>query len=1129
MELSSVGLAFKGGHVPATKVINALEPLYTILKELSDKRALDEKLAEYAFFPLTHVFNDSKRLPARCLELAFLCLELLVAHGWRQKLSPALGKQLIILLTLIVGGSPNKVDGKEPLTPQVPEELSIVGFRCLRLICDMLDGPVAEQTIFHEIGTATVIDQTIYLLLEALVDDRSDEVGLSAANALMALFRRISDRVVLASVMPRTVSALAKVIKPSTQVRRSYNLLRASLQILTRLLKFVLNDRATADTAEAQANTADSQSGALVLDKSWLKATTTQIKLALVNIIQVRRHQRPEVQSALLELCVMVIENCQVTLEDAVPLMTDTMVVLADKEGEEQNEAYDTLIHLATIYSVVLDSLKESLHNWLLSFPRIMQGNDETVKQWGLRQISTAYEVISKVQSVSSEVLTNNLAAGLCNSVNSVVKANKNVTPSGAPIYPGISIQDVMGPSSPSMEFAPVLLEHQSQQQTLKDLKTMVIRLNLNESGNEITRLIVNRLRTESDDNVLSPFWLALTSLRAQKQSMAFFGDFVVDDSSDPSASSCASMIDELYYISLLILDERTTSGSRNWRTLALALEAVALQATHLGEAFRSELMTALYPTLQLLASDNPELQNHAMTCLNILTKACNYPNTSTMIIENVDYLTNSVSLKLNLFDVAPHAPHVLFMMVKICGSRLIPYLDDVVDSIIGIIDLYHGYPKMVEILFKCLAAIVEAGAQKPSLLTIDDGRKDGPHDHRKPMREPLAMSTVAANIASRKFKRLEHDKAETEMDVDGKIPHPKKPWSETYEKPPPEPETVEELLNKAQSDEQLPPPKEPEDAEKPLSKTHSLLLHIVKSIPPHLSSPSGYLRSSLLNMLTNVLPVLSQNENSFLPLINDLWAPVASRVIAPSSLASEPSSTGLTPKTLTYHDPRAEEPLQPFQKEPFVMVEACKVIEAMCKGAGDFMASRIEPEFPRWERLYKSVWTQVRKNAEDLKERRGLKEREIGDKSTLTLSTFPPLAPIKLRLGEGFFTPHHGVWQALLSLFITVLTRVRLPLEMGDRICEILGEWITLFVGPDYYFRPPPPSDEERADVQEMLGLVGDAIQAMKTWNADMTWFIFARELDRMQRLQSAGREVVEPTSVEIGGEVFTFAAVKF
>lgn len=1042
---------------------------------------------------------------------------------------------MVILLTLIVGGSPNKVDAQQPLKAPVAEELSVACFDCLRAIFDMLRGPVADKTIFHEIGTATIIDQTVYILLEGVVDERSDELCLSAAKSLKSLFARITDRVVLASIMPRTVSALAKVIRPTTQTRRSYKLLQICLEILNQILKSVLNDHVVGNTEESPPEL--EKPDKVALDASWLKATTTQIKLALVNVTQVRRHQRPEVQSALLDLCVMAIEECQSTLKDAIPMMAETIVVLADKEGDHPNQAYLTLLHLATSYPVVLDSLKESLHTWLTAFPRIMQSNDETAKQWGIRQISTVFQVLSQLQS-GSDLLTGSLASGLCDSMGAVVKYGVHPLQSVSP--PSDLRWDVIASESDAINFPPVLLEHQSQQQTLRDMQGFITKLNISESGNEITRSIINRLHAVSEESAVGPYWLALTSLRAQSLQSADFDDFIADDNLEQSNSLVkrAGMIEELYYISLTILNGLPIEGSGDWRMSALALEAVALQAQQLGEAFRPELMDALYPTLQLLASNNSTLQRHAMICLNVLTQACNYPDASSMIIENVDYLVNSVALKLNTFDVSPYPPQVLFMMVKLCGAQLVPYLDDLVDSIFGILDLYHGYPKLVEMMFKTLAAIVEEGSRNPSLLTIDSGRETEPYDSRKSQYTHLSVSTVANDIANRKARHFEN--TENDVEVDSTMSHPKRPWSETYEKPPPEPETVEELLKQAESDEPLPPPKEPEDSEKPLSKTHSLLLHIVKSIPSHITSPSPFLRRSLLSVLIGVLPSLSQNENSFLPLINDLWPSVASRVIFPSSLTGDTSSSTLMTRSSTESQSTSKQPdMQTYQEETFVITTACQAIEAMCKGAGDFMASRVETEFPRWLRLYQRVWTQVRQDAEAANERRARQQRKHNAASTvaasgmqpgeatsgLTITLAPSLALSSTGPGSRTFTPQHALWRALISLFITILFHVRLPLEAGDQICEILGAWIALFVGPEYYFRTSErtralASDDLSRDITES---VENAIRAMGTWNPDLTWLIMVSH-----QIKPSASRVSEVTEViDLFGEHMQYAEV--
>ncbi|KAL4878985.1 armadillo-type protein [Aspergillus karnatakaensis] len=1117
VELSSVGLKFRGHQATPSQVLKALSSVQNVLNELAGKQVLDEKLAEYAFFPLAHIFNESKRAPVNVLELAINCLQVLVAEGWKARLSPQMGKQLVILLTLIVGGAPG--NGSATKSAQAPsEELENAGFKCLFSIFDVLSGPVAEQSIYHEIGTATVVDQTVYLLLEGIVGDRSEELCISAAKALQALYRRVTDRVVLASIMPRTISALTKVLKPTTQIRRSYRLITICLEILSDMLRAVLNDQASSQLPEKPSRPQEADEK-LVLDESWLKATTTQIKLALTQVIQLRRHERPEVQEQLLNLCIMVVEDCRTTLHESLPVLIETIVVLSELDEEQTpNSSFSGLKHLATTYPVVLDSLKSSLHTWLTAFPRTMQSTDETAKQWAIKQITTAFQILSEIQS-GSDLLTSSLTMGLCDSVALIVNqaTTLQALDSGTASHQTL---ELLGSGGEIASFSPVLLDHKSQQQTLKELRTMITRLNFSESATDITRLIVNRIHHEQGNSAIAPLWLATTFLKSP-QFTSGFDEFISLDHLEPSRpySSRANMIEELYYISLPILNEPLADESRDWRVSALAVEAMALQAQELGEAFRPELIDALYPVLQLLASSNQILQRHAMTCLNILTQACNYPDTSTMIVENVDYLVNSVALKLNTFDVSPYPPQVLLMMVKLCGARLVPYLDDLVDSIFGILDLYHGYPKLVELMFKTLAAIVEESTKNPSFLAIENNNAGNAPDHKKQRYQGLSITTLAEDFARRKAKRAEP--IAPIQDEDEGLSHPTRPWGEDPDKKA-EAESTEDsfsdLLNQAESDEPLPPPKEPSDGEKPLSKTHTLLLHIVKSMPSHLSSPSPYLRRSLLQILIDVFPALSADENSFLPLINDLWPAVASRITFPSSLnTSSPStSTALLGGDITSLNPeRSKQGITDFeyQEETFVSATACKAIETMFKTAGDFMASRVETEFPRWERLYDRAWEKVRLDTDKALEKRQQQQQQLiltANNPTSDLATQPQslIQPLSLttpgsKSGSRAFTPHHTLWRSLISLFLTLLSHVRLPLAVGDKICSMLGEWVARYAGSTYYFSRPSSvttsEGEETASIENV-------INAMETWNADLTWFIFQQERQRGEGLASLG-----------------------
>lgn len=1088
--------------------------MYAVLEPLGSGDALDVKLAEYVFFPLSHVFNQAQALPQRCLEVAVKCITVLVAKGWRAQLAPEMGKQLVILMTILVGGTPTQNREQATLKPE-SEELSVASFICMVSIFQMLQGPVAEKTIFNEIGSATIIDQTVYLLLEGISEGAPSAVQIAALSALQSLFSRVTDRVVLASIMPRVVSALTKIVKPTTKTRRSFKVLEGSLRLLESILRVVLNDRVVYGGQKKQSK--DESSDKLVLDESWLSATTGQIKLALANVIQVRQHERQAVRDALLNLCVMIIEECPKSLKESLSLIVETMVVLSDvDDGNVSNDAYSSLLHLATVQRQTVDVLKDLLHIWTTSFQRIMQSNDEAAKQRAIKQITIAFQILSQVQS-SSALLESNVALGLCDSVAAVVQSSKSVPmPVTSSSVGGLELA-VIDRQNTSQTFLPVLLEHRSQQQTLTDMTSMVTRLNRTQSGETITRYIINQVHQASGDTIVAPLWLALQFLRSEGSNG--IDEFLTFDTS-ATVSSRTTMIEELYSVALPTLNEPPSTEPRDWRVSALSLEVVALQAQQLKEDFRPELIDALYPVLQFLASNNPNLQTHAMACLNIITQSCNYPDTRTMLIENVDYLVNAVALKLNTFDVSPYPPQVLLMMVKLSGAGLIPYLDDLVSSIFGILDMYHGYPKLVELLYSSLAAIVEEGTRTPELLAITEDGQENLLEYKKQAYEPLSVARLVNDIAHRRAKRVRIEEIDSKLDEE-KIPHPRRPWTRELDGPPlpkeDEDKNIEELLNETinplgEPDESLPPPKDPEDAPKPLSKSHNLLLQIVKSIPPHLGSPSPFLRRSLLSLLNQAFPVLSRNQTSFLPLINELWPPVSSRIAPPSAAGSTSvylTTTATTTSSATdiiSRTPKQEDD-SIIKEETFVTAAACNAVTSMCELAGDFMASRVAGEYPRWRRLYLDNWKKVLIDAEKTLERQTRRPPQKSKDTSSSLALFKPAIP-DLSLSNSTarsFTQHHILWRSLLTLFVNVLAHVRIPLSTGDELCEFIGGWIMKFIGSKYYFhfynQRTSQQEQQRAIQQlpergeEDMHLVNNALRAMEAWNKDLTWFIFWQE----------------------------------
>jgi hypothetical protein len=1046
--------------------------------------ALDEKLAEYVFFPLSHVFNESQRLSSRCLEVAVRCLQILVTRGWRVKLAPEMGKQLLILLTLLAGGSPAKGQTEAP-----GDDLKVAAFDCMTALTKCMGQIQRSRPIFDEVGARTIVDQSIYMLLEAITDSPSDLVQLAAARALSSLLEQVSDRVILASLLPRTVSALTKALQPSTQARRTYKVLQVHLEVLTNILYTVLNDGVAVNEAATltdngkslQTARKDEAEAPPVLDKSWLQATSSQVELALASVARLRSHDRKEVRQALVRLATMVIEQCSQSLSGSVPLMVETIVVLAN--DHESTTAFSTLKRLATTEPLLAESLKSSLHKWTASLPRVMQGNDDRPKERVLQQISTTFEVLSEINQ-TSDVLDNSLATSLVESVAAAVQsaARRPTQPVIEPVRPSFGLINIEDATSYA-GFEAVVLNHSSQKDSTMQLQNLITNLGNSPHSDALFRSILDRA-TSSGSSRLAAIWLTLNFLRQAKANEASLDRFI-DFSGDaaPLVDSRPYLVSDLYSLTVpeLLNNLSTDAAESDWRLTALALESLTLQAQQLGSSYRPELIETLYPVLSLLGASQPELRAHAMTALNLLAKACDYPSTSDMLVQNVDYLVNSIALKLNTFDISPQAPQVLLMMVRLCGAKLIPYLDDLIGDIFAALDSFHGYPLLVELLFEVLGAVIEEGARQPST-TITDG-KEPPH-HRNQPYKPSTIDDIIADLRSHKARK---NKTEAEH-IEPRTPAPHRPWKGALDGPDDLHSSFSDRADKddtaseGDADGDLPPPEKVQ----PLSKPHTLLLRIAESTPYHLSSPSPRIRLTILQLLARIANPLSADENTFLPLINSIWPALVPRLFAGSR-------------------PGDSSELEEAGTEPgYTVVAAANTVSALCVGAGNFMASRIEDVFPNLEKMYRQVWARVAAKREREAERRyGGKRRKL-DGVSKTGEQLKGTVDLDLRLVEqksgatsmakgtdprtsqpsalvseyqiAARTSDDQVLNALIGLLVTIRTYVRITDDMGDTILELLA---------------PVMDDPGRELVRDTL----------ESWNGDAVWLIMEQRKASIQQ----------------------------
>ena len=954
VELSQLALRDDASSSSSKALTKSTTQLLNILQQKCQRTdgVFDEKLADYVFFPLSQILRGKQKYTDNLSELTMKCLRILLEYGWRNTVALDLAKQLLILLTFVAGGVPGQ-DSKS-----APEELAIEAYGGLAALFRDLGKTPGGAASLTETSTVPALGHCITVILDGITDGPSAEVQLQALQALDAVWHCIKDPEALATFLPGTISALTKALLPGTVARRSRKTIVTALEVLEQVLVSILSDIRTRNIKDgagsSNASPASTTEGK-TLTRSWLKATTAQIKLALSNVVRLSSHESTDVRQALNRLCLNILDECHDTFAESASMLVETCMTLsgADAEGRKT-----TLTDLATIHTDLAELIKSTVYNWVTSLPRLMQSNDETPKVTALVQLSKAHDLLVNL-NLETSILEDTLASSLRDSV--TVMQDLSPKPKGLEeaIF-DLKSQAAMTLASGNVltsNFQPVVMSQESQRKTRSQLIDLLANIGTEQSQLRMASEMLEYARNASGPSLLSAYWLSAKLVRSAGSKNQDLDEFL--SSAITASDDLEAVNQELFSYSQSILtnpDERTS----DWRLQAIALEVIASTAQHLKSEFRTELIDTLYPIAQLLGSPNPRLREHAITCLNIVSSVCGYTNASALIVDNVDYMVNAISLRLNTFDISPQAPQVLIMMIRLTGPSLLLYLDDVVGSIFAALDNFHGYQNLVEVLFEVLGEIVDVGSKSGQLQIVDTSHIE----HRKP--GPL-VPTIEDLVTTLEKKSKHVVKPSEDKEV------PQIPWNsakillDEAETPTEDQELVEEQDQGGEIEK--PPP----------TKTYTMLRSIALLGQHYLTSSSPILRSKLLSLISTSSAALRNNEDQFLPLVNDIWPVVISRL---------------------------------YDEEPFVMIAATEAVSSICVGGGDFLGTRIQTEWIGLMRM-------ARKS-------RAKMEAEKKGKG-----------------GRGLYSMVSKVWEAVVGLLVCVVGYVRVTDEMFDEVLEVLGDLV--------------------------------------------------------------------------------------
>ncbi|TLS27960.1 hypothetical protein PpBr36_00538 [Pyricularia pennisetigena] len=1057
VEISKLVMRPSAAPSQANQLLQLTDRLYSILNgQVSyDASAVDGKIAEYVFFPLSFIFKNKEDHSARVLENSIKCLRVLIQYGWRSTISTSLAQQLLILLTFIIAGVPGQQRTSTP-----PEETVLECYRALAVLIReaCLSSSVSESLV--DPSGLPSLGHTVTVILDGATDAATADIQLAALDALRALFVSMKDRAALASFLPGSVSALSKLLSPPASLKLQKRVLCYGLRVFGDILTRVLGDIHNRDalrqlTSEITGDENEDELPRKELSASWLKATSAQVRMALAMVLKLRSHESDDVREAVEGLSLSLLDECHASLADCTVFLVETAIVTWKEEkdatellGGSKHVAFNirdsalpesvavqtTLQDLAMIYPELQDAIKTVVHNMITSLPRIMQTSDERTKQQCISALSQGQRIV-KALHVDSSLLHEALSSALRDSVvalNSIKKQLNVVTDAEFEEEMSVNSTDLVARPGETRTFKPILLAHGSQAGTRDAFLRMVAGIGSPSQQADLASDMVSLARDLSGIDQVTALWLASELLKvalAKNERDEQFFDF----SGTMSTNEPSEVFQELYQFSVVILTSHTDSLEIDWRMEAIAIEVTTFAASRMGPSFRPELIDTLYPIATFLGSQNTQLRLHAMTALSLIALNCGYRDVSELIVENADYMVNSVSLRLTSMDVTPASLKVLRMMIRLTGPKLLPFLDDTVAAIFAALDNYHGYPAFVEQLFSVLSEVVQQGVKSDVLLL--ESKESKTLNHRKRPTTTATIDDIKSEVKERVAKKKKRRKEEDELLGGARVKHPQKPWTSEAK------ELLDERERKMKADdgegaEDIGSGGEIEKPKPVRTPTYELLSRVTTLTQYYLTSPTPTLRKSLLDLLSTITSSMALDEDAFLPMVNSLWPVVISRL----------------------HD-----------GEPFVVAAACRAIAALAQGAGDFLASRIKTEW--WDSM--SRWCQkAKQNAKTGVTGSGGRSGKVNN--SVPVHPGRNVGRLNMALvGNEVVLPHHPqgggaggrpgtggvdlekhstgglgrfaqaaqVWEATVDMLVALVSFVRLDDEVFDQILGLLAD----------------------------------------------------------------------------------------
>ncbi|XP_022952363.1 uncharacterized protein LOC111455069 isoform X1 [Cucurbita moschata] len=152
-------------------------------------------------------------------------------------------------------------------------------------------------------------------------------------------------------------------------------------------------------------------------------------------------------------------------------------------------------------------------------------------------------------------------------------------------------------------------------------------------------------------------------------------------------------------------------------------IEGIGIFSMCLGKDFSScgFLHQSLYLLLENLISSNVEVRSTSDAVLHVLSSSSGYPTVRNLVLENADYVIDSICRQLRHLDLNPHVPNVLAAILSYIGiaHEILPLLEEPMHTVSLELEILgrHQHPNLTGPFLKAVAEIARVSKHESNLL----------------------------------------------------------------------------------------------------------------------------------------------------------------------------------------------------------------------------------------------------------------------------------------------------------------------------------------------------------------------------------------------------------------------------